>query len=153
MNNSIPSRPPGFHHITPSIVVKDPDAAIKLYEQAFGAELRLCLRTPQGAVMHAEMKIGDSIFMMGGEWADFGVKAPLPNHCSSGLHLYVDDCDQAFQRAVSAGCRPLMPPANMFWGDRFAKVQDPFGHQWSVATHIEDVSDEECARRAATWQP
>ncbi len=111
------------------------------------------MRSPTGGVMHAELKIGDSVFMLSGEWPEHGLKAPLPNHFSSGMHVYVPNTDQAFQRAVDAGCRPVMPPADLFWGDRYAKVLDPFGHVWGLATHIEDVSDEECARRAAAWKP
>lgn len=145
--------PQGFHSITPSIVVSDADAAIAHYKKAFGAEEVMCLRSPDGGVMHAELRVGDSIFMLGGEWPDMGMKAPQPNHVSGGLHLYVADADQAFQRAVAAGCKPVMPPSDMFWGDRYAKVVDPFGHVWGLATHVEDVSPEECARRAAAWQP
>lgn len=145
--------PPGFHTLTPSLIVRDADAALRFYARAFGAEEVMCLRTPGGGVMHAEMKIGDSIFMLGGEWPEHGMKAPLPNHHSGGLALYVPDVDAAFARAVEAGCTVVMPPTDMFWGDRYAKVLDPFGHQWGVATHIEDVSPEECARRAAAWKP
>lgn len=145
--------PAGFHTVTPSIIVKDADAALALYKKAFGAEEVMVLRAPNGAVMHSEFRIGDSLIMMGGEWPDMGMKAPLPNHISGGLHIYVADADKAFQRAVSAGCTAVMPPSNMFWGDRYAKVLDPFGHQWGIATHIEDVSPEECARRAAAWKP
>jgi PhnB protein len=145
--------PPGYHTITPSLVVKDADAAIALYKKAFGAEEIMCLRSPTGGVMHAELKIGDSPVMLGGEWPDMGMKAPLPNHISGGLHIYVPDADRAYQRAMDAGCKSVMAPANMFWGDRYAKVIDPFGHVWGLATRIEDVSPEECARRAASWKP
>ncbi len=145
--------PPGFHTVTPSLIVRDPDAAIDLYKRAFGATEEMVLRAPHGAIMHAEIKIGNSVIMMGGEWPEHGMKAPAPNHNSGGLHLYVDDADKAFQQAVAAGCTPIMPPANMFWGDRYGKVMDPFGHQWGLATHVEDVSPEECARRAAAWKP
>ncbi len=143
----------GFHTITPAITVKDPDAAIKFYQKAFGAEKVMCLRGPGGSVMHVELKFGDSMLMMGGEWPDMGIKAPLPNHCSSALHFYFPNVDQAFKRAIDAGCTAIMPPSDMFWGDRYSKVQDPFGHQWGLATHIEDVPNEECARRAAAWKP
>jgi len=153
MSSNVPPIPPGFHTITPSIVVKDGNAAIALYKKAFGAEEVMCLRSPAGGVMHAELKIGDSVFMLGDEFPDMGMKAPLPDHHSGGLHIYVPDADRAFQRAVEAGCKVVMPPADMFWGDRYAKVRDPFGHQWGLATHIEDVSPEECERRAAAWKP
>lgn len=153
MSKKVSPIPPGFHTVTPSIIVKNADAAIALYKKAFGAEEIMCLRSPDGGVMHAEFKIGNSTIMLGGEWPDHGMKAPMPNHISSGLHIYVGDTDKAFQRAVDAGCKVVMPPGDMFWGDRYAKVMDPFGHQWGLATHIEDVSPEECARRAAAWKP
>ena len=145
--------PAGYHTITPSIIVKDGNAAIEQYKRAFGAEEVMCMRTPEGGVMHAELKIGDSLFMLSGEWPDHGMKAPLPNHISSGLFLYVADVDKSYERAVGAGCKPVMPPADMFWGDRYSKVLDSFGHQWGLATHIEDVAPDECARRAAAWKP
>jgi len=153
MASEVSPIPAGYHTITPSIIVKDADDAIALYKRAFGAEEIMCLRSPSGGVMHAEMKIGDSLFMLSGEWPDHGMKAPLPNHISGGLHIYVANADKAFQRAVDAGCKAVMPPADMFWGDRYGKVLDPFGHQWGLATHIEDVEPEECARRAAAWKP
>lgn len=153
MSGKVPPIPEGFHTVTPSLIVRDPDAAINLYKRAFGAEEVMCLRSPDGGVMHAEIRIGDSIVMLGGEWPDHGMKAPLPGHSSSGLHIYVPDVDRAFQRAVDAGCQVVMPPSDMFWGDRYAKVADSSGHLWGLATHIEDVSPEECARRAADWKP
>ncbi|MCC7291112.1 MAG: VOC family protein [Phycisphaerales bacterium] len=153
MGSKVPTTPAGSHTITPSIIVKDANAAIEFYKKAFGAEEVMVLRMPNGAVMHSELRLGDSVFMLGGEWPDHGMKAPLPNHSSGGLHVYVAEVDKAFQRAVDAGCTVLMQPADMFWGDRYGKVLDPFGHQWGLATHIEDVSHEECARRAANWKP
>ncbi len=153
MGSNLPPIPPGFHTITPSLVGRDADAAITLYKHAFGAEEVLCLRMPSGAVMHAELKIGDSIFMLGGGWPAQGMKSPVAQHVTGGLHVYVTDVDRAFQRALDAGCSALMPPQNMFWGDRFAKVLDMQGHVWSLATRIEDVSPEECERRAAAWRP
>lgn len=153
MSNPVSAIPDGFHTITPSIIVKDPNAAIELYKKAFGAEEVMCLRTPDDGVMHPELKIGDSVFMLGGEWPDQGLKAPAEGHSSGGIHLYVADADKAFKRAVDAGCEVVMPPSDMFWGDRYAKVKDPSGHQWGLATHIEDIAPEECARRAAAWKP
>ena len=153
MSSKVSPIPPGFHSLTPSIIVKDADAAIAEYKRAFGAEDVMCLRSPSGGVMHAELKFGDSLLMLSGEWPDHGMKAPLPNHNSGGLHLYVPDADKAFQRATEAGCRTVMPPTNMFWGDRYAKVMDSSGHVWGLATRVEEVSPEECARRAAAWKP
>lgn len=153
MATKVSSTPTGYHTITPSLIARDANAAIAFYKKAFGAEELMVLRTPDGGVMHAELKIGDSPIMLGGEWPDMGLKAPQPGHISSGLHIYVTDVDKAFKRAVDAGCTVTMPPADMFWGDRYGKVVDPFGHSWGLATHIEDVSPEECARRAANWKP
>ncbi|MFO0973647.1 MAG: VOC family protein [Phycisphaerae bacterium] len=153
MSKPVSPIPPGFHTITPSIIVKGAEAAMALYKKAFGAEEVMCMRGPTGGIMHAEMKIGDSIFMLSDEWPNMGMKAPAPNHISGGLHLYVPDADRAFQRAIEAGCTAVMPPSNMFWGDRYGKVMDSFGHVWGLATHIEDVSPEECARRGAAWKP
>lgn len=153
MGAKVPFIPAGYHTITPSLVVSDADAAIAFYKKAFGAEEIMVMRTPNGAVMHAEFKIGDSAIMLGGEWPDHGMKAPLPRHYSGGLHVYVQDVDKAYQRAVDAGATPMMPPADMFWGDRYGKVIDPYNHVWGVATHIEEVSPEECAKRAAAWKP
>lgn len=153
MSAKVQSVPCGFHTVTPSIIVRDPDGAIACYKKALGAEEVMVLRSPTGSVMHAEVKIGDSIVMLGGEWPDYGMKAPMQGHSSSSLMVYVADVDAAFARAVDAGCEVMMPPADMFWGDRMAKVTDPYGHHWGLATHIEDVSPEECAKRAAAWKP
>lgn len=141
----------GFHTVTPTIIVKGGAKAIEFYKKAFGAEEVMSIPGPNGMVMHAEIRIGDSIIMLSDEWPEYGAKAPAPDHWSSSLHLYVSDVDKAFQRAVDAGCSVRMPVADMFWGDRYGKVVDPFGHQWGLATHKEDVSPEECAKRAAAW--
>lgn len=153
MGGKVSAIPEGFHSVTASLIVKDADASIDQYKRAFGAEEVMCLRSPDGGVMHAEIRIGDSIVMLSGEWPDHGMKAPQPGHNSGGLHIYVQDVDRAFKQAVDAGCEVVMPPMDMFWGDRYAKVKDMAGHQWGLATHVEDVSPEECARRAASWKP
>jgi PhnB protein len=153
MSNRVNFQPAEYHTITPAIIVRDPDAAMEFYKKVFGAEQTTMLRMPDGKVMHAEFRIGDSRIMMAAEFPDYGMKAPVPGHNSSSLNLYVTDVDAVFKRAVDAGATALMPPADMFWGDRYSKVADPFGHTWGIATHIEDVSDEECARRAAQWKP
>jgi PhnB protein len=151
---NVPHIPEGYHTVTPSLIVKSPDEAIAFYKKAFGAEEIMVLRMPDGkSVMHAEIKIGDSAIMLGGEWPDFGMKAPAPGHSSGGLHIYVPNVDMAVERAVAAGAKLTMPVADMFWGDRYGKVIDPFGHVWGLATHVEEVSPEECARRAASWKP
>ena len=111
----------------------------------------MTMMTPDGkGVAHAEIKIGDSIIMLGDEWPGHRQQSPEKYGGITGsLMLYVKDCDAAFNKAVAAGAKVSMPLMNMFWGDRMGKVTDPFGHEWAIATHIEDVSPEECARRGA----
>ena len=107
---------------------------------------------PGGRVMHAELQVGDSRFMIADEFPGMSA-APNPTAAlqSSYLFVYTEDVDTAFNRAVKAGARPDMPPSNMFWGDRYGKVTDPFGHQWGIATHVEDVAPEEMQRRSEEW--
>ncbi|MBI2805128.1 MAG: VOC family protein [Planctomycetes bacterium] len=141
--------PPGFHSITPHLVVRGAAKAIAFYKKAFGAEEIMSMPGPDGkSVAHAEIKIGDAIIMLGDEWPNMRVASPEKfNGTTCSLMIYVKDCDAAFKQAVDAGATVAMPLMNMFWGDRFGKVTDPFGHEWAIATHIEDVSPEECARR------
>ena len=104
---------------------------------------------PDGRLMHAEIKVGDSFIMLSDEFPEFeGGKSPKSlGGCTTSIHLYVRDCDAAFKRAVDAGATAKMPPMDMFWGDRFGKLTDPFGHEWSVATHVEDVTPAEMEKR------
>ncbi len=153
MSSSVSPIPEGFRSVTPAIVVNGGAKAIEFYQRAFGAEEIMRLAGDDGKIMHAEIRIGDSIIMMGDEFPDWGYKAPLPNHVSGSLNLYVPDADKAFARAIEAGCTVAMPLMDAFWGDRYGKVIDPFGHTWGIATHVEDVSPEECARRAKAWKP
>jgi uncharacterized glyoxalase superfamily protein PhnB len=140
--------PKGFHTITPHIVCRDAKKAIEFYQKAFGAESVRTLSMPDGSVMHAELKIGDSIVMLGEEAPKWNVLSPLSlGNCTAVIHLFTDDVDSAFQRAVSAGCTAMMPVMDQFWGDRYGQVVDPFGHRWSIATHKEDLSDEEIQKR------
>ena len=142
--------PEGYHTLTPSLTVKDGAKAIEFYKKAFGAQERMRLPGPDGRLMHAELQVGDSIVMLGEEMPEMGCKEPASvGAVSSSLYLYVPDVDAAFNRAVQAGAKALMPPADMFWGDRFGKLKDPFGHEWALATHIEDVTPEEMQRRMA----
>lgn len=142
--------PDGYHTITPYLRVRSGRDAIAFYKKAFGAEERHILAGPDGSVMHAELKIGSSPLMLGEECKDWGMLSPLSlGGTGSGLHLYVDDVDASFKRAVDAGCKVQMPPSDMFWGDRYCKLSDPFGHEWSIATHKEDLSPDEIARRGA----
>jgi uncharacterized glyoxalase superfamily protein PhnB len=142
--------PEGFHTLTPHIIVKDADKAIDFYKRAFGAEEIARMPGPDGkTIMHAELKIGDSMLMLAGEFPEMGCLSPLSvGGTAVTLHLYVEDVDAATERAVKAGATLKMPVADMFWGDRYGAVTDPFGHQWSIATHTQDLSVEEVIKGA-----
>ena len=142
--------PPGFTTVTPYLVCKGAGAAIAHYQKAFGAKVKVRMDGPDGNVAHGELLIGGAYIMLGEEQPAMDAKAP-PTVGGTPVHifLYVTDVDRWFQRAVAAGATADMPPTNMFWGDRYAKVSDPFGHKWLMATHIEDVPGKEMARRAA----
>lgn len=149
----MPSRaiPEGYHTITPAITCKDAARAIDFYKKALGAKETTRMAGPDGRIMHAEMKIGDSMIFVSDEFPN-GSAAPAAGALpSTYLFLYVDDVDSAFNKAVAAGCHPSMPVTDMFWGDRYGKLVDPFGHHWGLATHKEDVSPEEMDRRAKEW--
>jgi len=136
--------PEGHRTVTPHLVIKDAAGAIEFYKKAFGAEVIARMDSPQKTVMHAEIQIGDSRIMLGEEWPDFGVKGPNSiGGTPVTIHLYVADVDAAFDRAVKAGATPTMPVDDQFWGDRYGKLTDPYGHQWSIATHKIDYTPEE----------
>jgi PhnB protein len=141
--------PEGFRSLTPSLTLKNCAAALDFYKRAFGAEEIYVLRSPDGKIAHAELKIGDSILMLGDEF-DFGhCRSPQTLGGSTGaLHIYIPEVDQAFERAVQAGAEVKTPVADMFWGDRYGVVTDPFGHMWGLATHVEDLSPAEIEERA-----
>jgi PhnB protein len=142
--------PDGYHSVTPHLVVRDAAKAIGFYAEAFGAEELYRMPGPDGTVMHAELMLGDSRVMLGEEAPQMGALSPQTIGGSPvSLLLYVKDVDASFARAGAAGCTAQMPPTDMFWGDRYGKLQDPFGHQWALATHVEDVSPEEMAKRMA----
>ena len=148
--NPIPDR---FNSVSAYLVVKNSTEALNFYGKAFGAETIFRMPGPDGAsTMHAEMGIGDSVVMLTDENPEWGAQSPETlggNHTS--LHLYVNDVDAVFNQAVEAGCEVLAPVTDMFWGDRFGKVKDPFGHHWGIATHKEDVPEEEMGQRAAEF--
>ncbi|MES2547043.1 MAG: VOC family protein [Pseudomonadota bacterium] len=136
--------PKDMHSITPHIVCKDAKAAIEFYKKAFNATELARLDGNDGKLMHACIQIGDSTVMMADEYPDWGSVGPATlKGTPVTLHLYVPDADKAFAQAVNAGATVKMPLADMFWGDRYGIVVDPFGHNWSIATHIRDVSMEE----------
>lgn len=140
--------PDGFSSVTPHLRVRDGDKAIAFYKKTFGAVELFRMPDPSGKLMHAELRIGNATIMLSDEYPDW--QAPSPQSIGGtglALHIYTEDCDAMFRRAVEAGATALMPPADMFWGDRYGKLLDPFGHEWSIATHLEDVSPEELERR------
>ncbi|TWT88342.1 Glyoxalase-like domain protein [Pseudobythopirellula maris] len=140
--------PAGYSTVTPYLVVKDTAAALAFYAKAFGAEEQMRLNGPGGSVDHAETKIGDSLVMIGPSMPGKEIAWPQGEQLPSiSMLLYVEDCETLYAQAIAAGCESRMEPVDMFWGDRMAKVADPFGHEWSMATHIEDVTQEECQRR------
>ncbi len=144
------SIPDGFHTVTPHLIMKDAAGAIEFYKNAFDAEETSRMPGPDGKVMHAELKIGSSMLMIADEFPDMGSCGPQSIGGSPvTLHIYVDDVDALFDRAVKAGGKVTMPLADMFWGDRYGRLEDPFGHQWSIGTHTEDLTPEEIGQRAA----
>jgi len=141
--------PEGFHTVSPYLAIRDAAKAVEFYKKAFGAQERSLMPRPDGKLQHAEVQIGDSIIMLSEEFPDMGAPSPQTlNGTTVGIFLYVKDVDAAFQQAVDAGATVLVPPEDMFWGDRFGTLVDPFGHQWHIATHQEDLTPEEMGKRA-----
>ncbi len=147
MANKVSAIPAGYHTVTPYLVVKDGGAALEYYKQAFGATGAVRMDAPDGRIMHAEFKIGDSMVMLSEEMGPNRSPQSLGGSPVS-IFLYVEDVDSVFNQAVKAGGKADMSPQDMFWGDRFGKLTDPFGHQWALATHIEDVAPEEMEKRS-----
>ena len=141
--------PDGYRTLTPYLYVRDCRAALAFYARALGAKELSRMEWGEGKIGHAEMQIGDSKFMLADEFPDWGIRSPLAlGGNGSSLMIYVTDVDAAFQRAVDAGAKIARPLENKFYGDRAGTIEDPFGHQWTIATHIEDVSPAEMARRS-----
>jgi PhnB protein len=144
---SVKPIPEGYHTLTPFLTVRNAERAIEFYKQAFGAQERGVAKGPDGKVMHAEVKIGDSVIMLSDEYPEFGSLSPQSVGGSPmGLHIYIENVDAAFDRAVKAGAQVEMPVMDQFWGDRYGKLKDPFGHKWSIATHVKDMSADEMKR-------
>jgi PhnB protein len=152
MTASVKPVPEGFHTATPTLIVRNAADAIEFYKKVFDAEERMRMPSPDGKIMHAELKIGDSIIFLSDEFPNMGGKSPqtLGGH-SGGVYLYVPDVDDVFQRAIAAGGKSSTPVTDMFWGDRHGNFTDPFGHSWGVSTHTEDVSEEEMGKRAEAF--
>lgn len=141
--------PEGFHSVTPAIVVRNAANAIEFYKKAFGAQELSRTLGPDKKVAHAELKIGDSILMLSDEFPGSPCQSPAElGGTTATLHLYVEDVDKSFRKAVDAGAEENMPVQDMFWGDRYGRVLDPFGHMWGILTHKEDVSPQEMEKRA-----
>jgi uncharacterized glyoxalase superfamily protein PhnB len=141
---SVKTVPDGFHSLTPHLICSDSAAAIDFYKRAFGAEEIMRMPGPDGKLMHASVRIGDSILMLADEMPKWGALGPTSlNGSPVTIHLAVADVDAVFARAIAAGAKPTMPVADMFWGDRYGKLKDPFGHDWAVATHIKDMTHDE----------
>lgn len=142
--------PSGYHSVTPYIIVDGGAQAIEFYTKAFGAEEMARMPGPEGRIMHAEIKIGDSPVMLADEFPDMGAKGPKAFGGSpTSLMIYVEDVDAVFGRALEAGATEVRAVQDQFYGDRSGTLRDPFGHQWTIATHVEDVSEEDLQRRMA----
>jgi PhnB protein len=141
--------PEGYHTVTPYLAVEDAAKAIDYYKQAFDAKERVRMDTPDGKIGHAELEIGDSLVMLSDPFPQSSTRPPKEiGGTSVSIFMYVEDVDAAVKQAVDAGATVLMEVEDQFWGDRFGTVSDPFGHTWSIATHVEDVPPEEIAERA-----
>jgi len=143
--------PDGYHTATPYLIVNDAAQAIEFYKEAFGATELLRMAKPDGKIGHAEIRIGDSTIMLADEFPEMGARSPQSFGGSPvSIFLYVENVDAVFAQTVAAGAVVERPVADQFYGDRMGGVKDPFGHAWSIATHVEDVSPEEMRKRAAT---
>jgi PhnB protein len=144
---SVKPIPDGYRTVTPYLVVDNGTEAMEFYKRAFGAQEVMRMAGPGGKLAHAELRIGDSMIMLGDEMPGSLKSAKSLGGSPVGVFLYVENVDQAFERAVKAGAKAEMQPTDMFWGDRYGKLKDPFGHSWSMATHKEDVAPEEMQKR------
>src|SRR5262245_2977360 len=141
--------PEGYRTVTPYLVFDDAAAGIEFYKKAFGAKERMRMEAPGGKIGHAEIEIGDSLVMLSDAFPQSTTRPPHElGGTTAGVFLYVNDVDDVTQRAIDAGATVTMEVADQFWGDRFGSITDPFGHSWSIATHVEDLSSEEIAERA-----
>jgi PhnB protein len=142
--------PDGYPRVTPYLHVDGASKAIDFYRTVFGAKERMRMAGPDGRIGHAELEIGNSMIMVADEHPDMNVRGPKSvGGTPVTVLVYVDDVDRAFERALKAGAKELRPVENQFYGDRSGQFEDPFGHHWNVATHVEDVPPDEMAKRAA----
>jgi PhnB protein len=148
--STVKSIPDDYPRLSPYLCVDGADAAIAFYSEIFGGTVRMRLSGPDGKVGHAELQIGDSVLMLSDEWPEMGVRGPgAYGGTAVTLGIYVDDADTVVARAVERGATVIRPVEDQFYGDRSGQILDPWGHRWSIATHVEDVAPEEIARRAA----
>jgi PhnB protein len=146
--------PEGYTSLTPYLYVSDARRAIDFYTRAFGAAELLRMDGPDGRIGHAELRIGNARVMLADEHPEMGVRSPQAyGGTPISFLFYVDDVDRVFKQAIDAGGKEMRPLENRFYGDRTGMIQDPFGHQWRIATHVEDVPPEELQRRAAAQAP
>jgi PhnB protein len=151
MPNPVRAIPEGYHTITPGLTCKNTAQAIDFYKSVFGAKEIMRMPGPGGTIMHAEIQIGNSRMMLADEFPGMSI-APTPGAMSPvSIFMYTEDVDAVFNRAVSAGAKVDMPLMDQFWGDRFGKITDPFGHHWGLAQHVEDVAPAEMQRRSEEW--
>ena len=148
--SKVTTPPAGYHTVTPYLTVKGAADALAFYKAAFGATEVMRLEMGHDQLGHAEVKIGDSHVMLSDEFPDMGVVGPKTlGGVASTLMIYTEDCDAAIARAVAAGAKVLRPAENQFYGDRMGQIEDPFGHRWSISTHLEDLSVDEIKARMA----
>lgn len=144
--------PAGYHAVTPAIVVRNAAAAIEFYKTAFGAEEINRMEGPDGSIAHAEIRIGDSVIMLGEENEQWGTRSPQSlGGVHGSLHIYVENADASFDRALKAGATVRYPLEDAFWGDRYGKVTDPFGHEWGIATRVKELSADEMEKAGKEW--
>ena len=144
MPKKVKAIPDGYYTLTPNLTVRQASKAIDFYKKAFGAEEIVRMPGPGGSIMHAELQIGNSRVMLADEMPEMGSKSPAAFGGSPvGFYVYVENVDAAWKRAVDAGAKPKMPLADMFWGDRVGALEDPFGHKWSLAQHVKDLTPDE----------
>lgn len=143
------SIPDGYHSVTPYLIVKGAADALDFYKRVFGATELMRMPDPSGKIGHAEIQIGDSHIMLADEYPEMGHRSPQTlGGAGVSLMIYLDGVDEVYKRAVAAGAKEIQPLKNQFYGDRSGTVQDPYGHVWTIATHVEDVAPEEMERRA-----
>lgn len=152
MTKATQTIPQGISRLTPHLIIKDAARAIEFYKKAFGAEEMVRMPMPDGRIMHACLKFGDSTLFLCDEFPEFecGASPQTLKNAHATMHLFVEDVDKAFQKAVDTGATAVQPPEDMFWGDRYGRVVDPFGQPWSLATHKEDLTPEQMKERMAS---